>query len=48
MKRLPTINPYPFRIIQPLNGSSAATCPPLSFDRLDSSGNGPTNTGALF
>jgi hypothetical protein len=30
VKRLPTINPYPFKvIIQPLNGSSAATCPPL-------------------
>lgn len=29
VKRLPTINPYPFKVIQPLNGSSAATCPPL-------------------
>ncbi len=29
VKRLPTINPYPFKVIQPLNGSSAATCPVL-------------------
>ena len=29
VKRLPTINPYPFKVIQPLNGSSAATCPAL-------------------
>jgi 2',3'-cyclic-nucleotide 2'-phosphodiesterase (5'-nucleotidase family) len=29
VKRLPTINPYPFKVIQPLNGSSAATCPSL-------------------
>jgi len=27
--RLPTINPYPFNVIQPLRGASAATCPPL-------------------
>ena len=29
IKRLPTINPYGFRMVQPLNGASAATCPPL-------------------
>jgi 2',3'-cyclic-nucleotide 2'-phosphodiesterase (5'-nucleotidase family) len=29
VKRLPTINPYPFKVVQPLNGASAATCPPL-------------------
>ena len=29
VKRLPTINPYPFKVVQPLNGSTAATCPPL-------------------
>ena len=29
VKRLPTINPYRFKVIQPLNGASAATCPPL-------------------
>lgn len=27
VKRLPTINPYPFKVMQPLNGSTAATCP---------------------
>jgi S-sulfosulfanyl-L-cysteine sulfohydrolase len=27
VKRLPTRNPYPFKVIQPLNGSRAATCP---------------------
>lgn len=27
IKRLPTINPYPFKVIQPLKGASAATCP---------------------
>ena len=29
VKRLPTINPYPFKVMQPLNGSTAATCPAL-------------------
>ncbi len=29
VKRLPTINPYPFKVIQPLKGASAATCPAL-------------------
>ncbi len=29
VKRLPTINPYTFRQIQPLKGASAATCPTL-------------------
>jgi len=29
VKRLPTINPYIFRQIQPLKGASAATCPAL-------------------
>jgi hypothetical protein len=29
VKRLPTINPFGFRMIQPLTGASAATCPPL-------------------
>jgi hypothetical protein len=29
VKRLPTINPYSFRQIQPLKGASAATCPAL-------------------
>lgn len=29
VKRLPTINPYNFKVIQPLRGASAATCPPL-------------------
>ena len=29
VKRLPTINPYPFKVIQPLKGASAATCPVL-------------------
>ena len=29
VKRLPTINPYNFRQIQPLKGASAATCPAL-------------------
>jgi len=29
VKRLPTINPYPFQVIQPLKGASAATCPTL-------------------
>ncbi len=29
VKRLPTINPYSFRQIQPLKGASAATCPTL-------------------
>jgi len=29
VKRLPTINPYSFRQIQPLKGASAATCPNL-------------------
>ena len=29
VKRLPTINPYPFKVVQPLNGATAATCPPL-------------------
>jgi hypothetical protein len=29
VKRLPTINPYPFNVIQPLKGASAATCPAL-------------------
>ncbi len=29
IKRLPTINPYPFKVIQPLNGATAATCPVL-------------------
>lgn len=28
VKRLPTINPYPFQMVQPLRGASAATCPP--------------------
>lgn len=27
--RLPTINPYPFKMIQPLKGASSATCPSL-------------------
>ena len=30
IKRLPTINPYPFKVVQPLNGATAATCPPLA------------------
>ena len=30
VKRLPSINPYPFKVIQPLNGATAATCPPLA------------------
>ena len=29
VKRLPTINPYPFKVMQPLNGATAATCPVL-------------------
>ena len=29
VKRLPTVNPYPFSVIQPLKGASAATCPAL-------------------
>ena len=29
VKRLPTINPLPFQVVQPLLGASAATCPPL-------------------
>jgi 2',3'-cyclic-nucleotide 2'-phosphodiesterase (5'-nucleotidase family) len=29
VQRLPTINPYPFNVIQPLKGASAATCPAL-------------------
>ena len=29
VKRLPTINPYNFKVIQPLRGASAATCPAL-------------------
>jgi len=29
VKRLPTINPYSFKQIQPLKGASAATCPTL-------------------
>lgn len=29
VKRLPTINPYNFKVIQPLRGASAATCPTL-------------------
>ncbi len=29
VKRLPTINPYPFSVVQPLNGSTPATCPSL-------------------
>ncbi len=29
VKRLPTINPYSFKQIQPLKGASSATCPPL-------------------
>lgn len=29
VKRLPTINPYPFKVVQPLNGATAATCPLL-------------------
>lgn len=29
VKRLPTINPYPFEVVQPLNGASIATCPAL-------------------
>lgn len=29
VKRLPTINPYPFKVIQPLDGATPATCPPL-------------------
>jgi 2',3'-cyclic-nucleotide 2'-phosphodiesterase (5'-nucleotidase family) len=29
VKRLPTINPYNFNVIQPLRGASAATCPTL-------------------
>ena len=29
VKRLPTINPFNFTVIQPLRGASAATCPAL-------------------
>ena len=29
VKRLPTINPYNFKVVQPLRGASAATCPAL-------------------
>jgi hypothetical protein len=29
VKRLPTINPYSFKQIQPLRGASTATCPTL-------------------
>ena len=29
VKRLPTTNPFPFEVIQPLLGATAATCPPL-------------------
>jgi S-sulfosulfanyl-L-cysteine sulfohydrolase len=29
VKRLPTINPFNFKVIQPLRGASAATCPAL-------------------
>lgn len=29
VKRLPTINPFPFNVVQPLKGSTAATCPVL-------------------
>jgi sulfur-oxidizing protein SoxB len=29
VKRLPTINPYPFKVVQPLNGSTPTTCPVL-------------------
>ena len=29
VKRLPTINPYKFNMLQPLLGATAATCPPL-------------------
>lgn len=29
VKRLPTINPLPFQVVQPPLGASAATCPPL-------------------
>ena len=28
VKRLPTVNPFPFQMVQPLRGASAATCPP--------------------
>ena len=27
IKRLPSINPYPFKVIQPLDGATAKTCP---------------------
>ncbi|MBI5460849.1 MAG: hypothetical protein HY941_01525 [Gammaproteobacteria bacterium] len=29
VKRLPTINPYNFKVVQPLRGASTATCPAL-------------------
>lgn len=29
VKRLPTINPYPFQVVQPLRGASSSTCPSL-------------------
>lgn len=29
VQRLPTINPYNFKVVQPLRGASVATCPPL-------------------
>ncbi len=29
VKRLPTINPYPFKVVQPLRGASSRTCPTL-------------------
>lgn len=27
VKRLPIVNPYPFKVVQPLKGSTSATCP---------------------
>ena len=29
IKRLPNINPFPFKVIQPLRGATAQTCPAL-------------------
>jgi hypothetical protein len=29
VKRLPSINPYPFSVVQPLRGASSATCPTI-------------------
>ena len=29
VKRLPTINPFPFQVVQPLLGARKETCPPL-------------------